>query len=142
MKTRFFACLVLVLSAGLLTLPPRPALAAKTIVIGCPLPTGFPDGVDAERGLELAVEEINATGGVDVAGEMRPLKIEVMDTRDLEPGVPVSEALLAVEKLILGKGADFVVGGPCRSEAALAAMDLISKYKKVSIISAGVLTPR
>jgi branched-chain amino acid transport system substrate-binding protein len=141
MKTRFFACLVLVLSAGLLALPPRPALAAKTIVIGCPLPTGFPDGVDAERGLELAVEEINAAGGVDVAGERYPFKTEVMDTRDLEPGVPVSEALLAVEKLILGKGADFVVGGPCRSEAALAAMDLISRYEKISIISAGVLTP-
>jgi branched-chain amino acid transport system substrate-binding protein len=97
--------------------------------------------VDAERGLELAVEEINAAGGLDVAGKRHPFKIEVMDTRDLEPGVPVSEALLAVEKLILGKGADFVVGGPCRSEAALAAMDLISRYEKISIISAGVLTP-
>ena len=141
MKTRFFACLVVVLSAGLLTLSPRPALAAKTIVIGCPLSTGFPDGVDAERGLRLAVEEINAAGGVDVAGQMRSLKLEVMDTRDLEPGVPVSEALLAVEKLILGKGADFLVGGPLRSEAALAAMDVISRYRKVSIVSAGVLTP-
>jgi len=33
------------------------------------------------------------------------------------------------------------VGGPVRSEAALAAMDLLSKYKKVSILSTGVLTP-
>jgi branched-chain amino acid transport system substrate-binding protein len=140
MKTRFFACLVILL-AILVTLPPYPAFAAKAIVIGCPLSTGFPDGVDAERALRLAVEEINAAGGVNVAGENRPFKLEVMDTRDLEPGVPVSEALLAVEKLILGKGADFILGGPIRSEAALAAMDLISRYKKVSIISAGVLTP-
>jgi branched-chain amino acid transport system substrate-binding protein len=140
MKTRSFFGLVILL-AVLLTLPTYPALAAKAIVIGCPLSTGFPDGVDAERALRLAVEEINAAGGVNVAGKMRPFKLEVMDTRDLEPGVPVSEALLAVEKLILGKGADFILGGPLRSEAALAAMDLISRYKKVSIISAGVLTP-
>jgi len=66
----------------------------------------------------------------------------VMDTRDLEPGVPVSEALLAVEKLILEKKADFLVGGPVRSEAALAAMGLLSKYKKVSIFTTGFLTPK
>jgi len=46
-----------------------------------------------------------------------------------------------VEKLILEKNADFIVGGPVRSEAALAAMDLLSKYKKVSILTTGVLTP-
>jgi branched-chain amino acid transport system substrate-binding protein len=70
------------------------------------------------------------------------LQVEVIDTRDLEPGVPVSEALLAVEKLILDKKADFIVGGPVRSEAALAAMPLLSKYKKVSILTTGVLTPQ
>ena len=140
MKTRFFVALIIPL-AVLLTLPTYSALAAKAIVIGCPLSTGFPDGVDAERALRLAVDEINAAGGVNVAGEGRSFKVEVMDTRDLEPGVPVSDALLAVEKLILGKGADFILGGPIRSEAALAAMGLISRYKKVSIICAGVLTP-
>jgi branched-chain amino acid transport system substrate-binding protein len=60
----------------------------------------------------------------------------------LEPGVPVSEALLAVEKLILDKKASFILGGPVRSEAALAAMPLLSKYQKVSILTSGVLTPK
>ena len=46
-----------------------------------------------------------------------------------------------MEKLILEKKADFIIGGPVRSEAALAAMDLLSKYKKVSILTTGVLTP-
>ncbi|MBC8460967.1 MAG: ABC transporter substrate-binding protein, partial [Deltaproteobacteria bacterium] len=92
--------------------------------------------------ITLAVEEINAAGGVNVAGKKRPFKVEVIDTRDLEPGVPVSEALLVVERLILGKKADFILGGPVRSEAALAAMDLLSKYKKVSILTTGVLTPK
>jgi len=119
-----------------------PACAAEPIVLGCPLSTAFLYGWDAERGFTLAVEEINAAGGVMVGSEKRLLKMEVIDTRDLEPGVPVSEALLAVEKLILDKKADFILGGPVRSEAALAAMPLLSKYKKVSILTSGVLTPR
>ncbi|MCK7480673.1 MAG: hypothetical protein M0C28_28195 [Candidatus Moduliflexus flocculans] len=53
----------------------------------------------------------------------------------------MADALLAVEKLILEKKADFIVGGPVRSEAALAAMDLLSKHKKISILTTGVLTP-
>ena len=113
----------------------------KPIVIGSPLATAFLYGWDAERGIKLAVEEINAKGGVTVGKEKRPFKVEAMDTRDLEPGVPTSDALLVVEKLILEKNADFIVGGPVRSEAALAAMDLLSKYKKVSILTTGVLTP-
>jgi branched-chain amino acid transport system substrate-binding protein len=116
--------------------------AAKPIVIGAPLATAFLYGWDAERAIKLAAEEINAKGGVTVGKEKRPFKVEVIDTRDLEPGVPVSDALLVVEKLILEKNADFIVGGPVRSEAALAAMDLLSKYKKVSILTTGVLTPK
>jgi branched-chain amino acid transport system substrate-binding protein len=120
----------------------HPAHAAeKPIVIGAPLATAFLYGWDAERAIKLAVEEINAKGGVAVGKEKRPFKVEVMDTRDLEPGVPTSDALLVVEKLILEKNADFIVGGPVRSEAALAAMDLLSKYKKVSILTTGALTP-
>jgi branched-chain amino acid transport system substrate-binding protein len=120
---------------------PLPALAQKPIVIGAPLSTAFLYGWDAERGIKLAVEEINAQGGVNVGGKKTPFKVEVIDTRDLEPGVPVSDALMAVEKLILEKNADFIIGGPVRSEAALAAMDLLGKYKKVSILTTGVLTP-
>jgi branched-chain amino acid transport system substrate-binding protein len=122
-------------------LPAVPTAAEKPIVIGAPLATAFLYGWDAERGIRLAVEEINAAGGVNVGGKKRPFQAEVIDTRDLEAGVPVSEALLAVEKLILEKNADFIVGGPVRSEAALAAMDLLSKHRKVSILTTGVLTP-
>ncbi|MBW1614308.1 MAG: ABC transporter substrate-binding protein [Desulfobacterium sp. 4572_20] len=141
MKTKFFATIVILL-AILFALPTYSALAAKPIVLGCPLSTAFLYGWDAERGIKLAVEEINAKGGVTLGEEKRPFKVEVIDTRDLEPGVPVSEALLAVEKLILDKKSDFILGGPVRSEAALAAMPLLSKYKKVSILSTGVLTPK
>ncbi len=128
--------------AVILILPVSVALAEKPITIGAPLSTAYLYGWAAERGMTLAIEEINAAGGVNVGGKKRPFKVEVIDTRDLEPGVPVSEALLAVEKLILDKKVDFIVGGPVRSEAALAAMPLLSKYKKVSILTTGVLTPK
>jgi len=142
MKARHLTVLVVLLVAVLFAFPGNRAMAEKPIVLGCPLSTAFLYGWDAERGIKLAVDEINAKGGVNVGGKKRPFKVEVIDTRDLEPGVPVSEALLAVEKLILDKKADFILGGPVRSEAALAAMSLLSKYKKISILSTGVLTPK
>jgi branched-chain amino acid transport system substrate-binding protein len=139
---RYVILAMTLLAIMLIVLPTQVVQAQKPIVLGCPLSTAFLYGWDAERGFTLAVEEINAAGGVNVAGQKRPFKVEVIDTRDLEPGVPVSEALLAVEKLILDKKADFIMGGPVRSEAALAAMPLLSKYKKVSIVTTGVLTPK
>ncbi len=134
--------LMVLMVVGLFVLSSGIVLAAKPIVIGSPLSTAYLYGWAAERGIKLAIEEINAKGGVNVGGTKRPFTVEVIDTRDLEPGVPVSEALLAVEKLILDKKADFIMGGPVRSEAALAAMSLLSKYKKVSILTTGVLTPK
>ena len=124
---KIFACLFIFM----FFLVSQSLAKSKPIVLGCPLSTGFLYGWDAERGIKLAIDEINAKGGVKVNGEYRPFKVEVIDTRDLEPGVPISEALLAVQKLILQKKADFLLGGPVRSEAALAVMDLLSKYKKI-----------
>lgn len=126
--------------------PPADAPAAppagEPIVIGSALPIGFLYGWAPERAIRLAVEEINAAGGVDVGGVMHPLMVEVMDTRDLEPGVPTSDALMAVEKLILERNADFLIGGPARSEAALAAMDLIGRHKTPTIFTTGFLSGR
>jgi branched-chain amino acid transport system substrate-binding protein len=139
MKKLFYLSLVVLFVV--FCIPFMTVAQEKPIVLGAPLSTAFLYGWDAERGIKLAVDEINAAGGVNVGGKKRPFKVEVIDTRDLEPGVPVADALLAVEKLILEKKADFIVGGPVRSEAALAAMDLLSKHKKISILTTGVLTP-
>ncbi len=146
MRKKGFSRGLMVLSLVLLLAMPFLGWArgkeGKPIVIGCPLSTAFLYGWTAEKGIKLAVEEINASGGVKVGGVRRSFEVVVMDTRDLEPGVPVSEALLVVEKLILEKKADFIVGGPVRSEAALAAMDLLARYRKISILTTGVLTPK
>ena len=111
------------------------------ILVGAPIPRASAYGQNGERGMILAAEEINAAGGVKVGGLMRPLKLEIIDTRDEEPGVPTSEVLLSLEKLILQKKVDVVVGGPVMSECGIAAMDLFAKYKMLDLVSIGCFTP-
>jgi len=111
------------------------------ILVGAPVPRASAYGQNGERGMILAAEEINAEGGVNVAGVMRPIKLEIIDTRDEEPGVPTSEVLLSLEKLILQKKVDVVVGGPVMSECGIAAMDLFAKYKMLDMVSIGCFTP-
>ncbi len=119
--------IILLLSA--LFLPIHPAAAAEPIVIGVPTSTGFLEGKEALKAVNLAVEEINAMGGVKVGDEKRPFKVESVDIRDAAPGVPVPEALLGLEKIILEKKPVALVVGPFRSEALMAGMDIIAKYK-------------
>lgn len=113
----------------------------EEIVLGAPLSMGFLYGWDADKNLRMAVDEINAAGGVKIAGKTYYFKYVPMETRDLEPGVPVEEAIRVVEKLITEKGARFIVGGPVRSEAAIGAMPTVSKYKVVHILTTGSLSP-
>ena len=48
--------------------------AADPIVIGVPTSTGFLEGKEGLKAVELAVEEINAAGGVDVGRREAPLR--------------------------------------------------------------------
>jgi len=105
------------------------ALAADPIVIGIPTSTGFLEGKEALRAVNMAVDEINAKGGVSVGGTKRPFTVESVDIRDAAPGVPVPEALLGLEKIILSKKPAALIVGPFRSEALMAGMDIIAKYK-------------
>jgi branched-chain amino acid transport system substrate-binding protein len=117
------------------------AKQGEPIIVGAPVPRASAYGQNGERGMILAAEEINAAGGVNVGGVIRPLKLEIIDSRDEEPGVPTSEVLLAVEKLILQKKADVIAGGPCMSECGMAAMDIYARYKTIDIVSIGCYTP-
>ena len=143
MKDRIFVLIItLILLAGGIFFGSANQVAAEPIVLGVPSARAFAEGAETmERGIIMAVEEINAKGGVDVAGKKRPFKVEIMDTRDLEAGVPVAETLLVVERLILGKKADFIVGGPIRTEAYNASMDLFYKHKIISLVNTGVYSP-
>jgi len=136
---------VLILVFALLVLcvfwPVGTAKAADPILIGIPTSLTAIEGKEAAKVVQMAVEEINAKGGVKVGDVKRPFKIETIDLRDSSPGVPVSEALLGIEKIITEKKVNAIVVGPFRSEALLAAMDIVSKYK-VPLLGTIAMSPK
>jgi branched-chain amino acid transport system substrate-binding protein len=99
------------------------------IVIAVPTPLGSINGRGNWMAIQMAVDEINAKGGVKVGKTMHPMKAYAIDTRDHEPEIPVHDALNAVEKIILEKKPHAIVSGAFRSEVLLASMDLIARYK-------------
>ena len=121
-------------------LTPSVVMAADPIIVGVPTSLGQPSGAEGLNSVIMAVEEINARGGVNVGGTMRKYKVESMDIRDASPGVPVPDALLGLEKIILDKKVHAILVGPFRSEALLAGMDIIAKYK-VPMLGTIAMTP-
>ncbi len=103
--------------------------AVEPITLAVPTSLGFLEGKEGLFSVNMAVDEINTMGGVKVGSERRPFKVESIDLRDAAPGVPVPEALLGLEKIILEKKPTALVVGPFRSEALLAGMEIIAKYK-------------
>ena len=81
MKTTHGKLIMILLIAVLMGLSSGSALAEKPIVIGCPLATAFLYGWDAERGVTLAIEEINAQG------EMSPAKNARLKSKSSTPGI-------------------------------------------------------
>ncbi len=134
-----FCCFILSL-LGLVTVLAGGALAADPIVLGVPTSLGFLEGKEGLFAVNMAVDEINAAGGVNVGGAKRMLQVESIDIRDAAPGVPVPEALLGLEKIILEKKPTAIVVGPFRSEALLAGMDILAKYK-VPMLGSIAMTP-
>jgi len=102
---------------------------AAPIVIGVPTALSSIEGIDAINSVNMAVDEINAAGGVTVGNEKRPLKVVSIDTRESDAGVPVNDALTALEKLINENKPNAILVGAFRSEILLASMDVIAKYK-------------
>ena len=132
-------CVLALWALGIVMAPV--AMAQKEIVIGVSSSLGFLEGKESLNAVKLAVDEINAAGGVKVGAKALPFKVETIDIRDAAPGVPVPEALLGLEKLILEKKPQALVVGPFRSEALMAGMDLIAKHK-VPLIGTIAMTPK
>lgn len=112
----------------------------EPIVIGVPSSLKLLESAEGHKAIILAAEEINAKGGVKVGNVKRPFKVEAIETRDGEPGVPIADAMLAIEKLFLEKKPHVLALGPFRSEVLLAAMDLYAQYKMPGINVA--MTPK
>jgi branched-chain amino acid transport system substrate-binding protein len=103
------------------------ALAEETIKLGVLGPMAFVQGEDHWAGAELARDEINATGGVPVAGKKLKLELVKIDTNEMQS---VSDATNAIERAITRDKVDYVVGG-FRSEAVLAMQEIAMDYKKL-----------
>lgn len=103
--------------------------AGEPIVIAVTTDLGTIEGQSSLNSVMMAVEEINAAGGVNLDGEMRPFEVVSTDTRDGSPDVPVDDALQSMERLILEEKPAAIVVGNLRSEVLIAAMDLMAKYK-------------
>lgn len=117
------------------------AIAAEPILVGIPTSLTALEGKESLNAVKMAVEEINAKGGVKVGDAKRSLKLETIDLRDSSPGVPVQEALLGLEKIITEKKVHAILVGPFRSEALLAGMDVIAKYK-VPMLGTIAMSPK
>lgn len=114
--------------------------SAEPIVLGVPTSLGFLEGKEGLACVNMAVDEINGAGGVDVNGEKRSFKVVSIDARGAEPGVPVADVIRAHKKLILEDKAKFIVFGSFRSECAIAAMDTVS-MNKVPMILGTAMSP-
>ncbi len=131
MEKKIFLVLLAMLVGGIFSviLIPATSHSAEPVIVGVPTSIYTPFGRDGLKAVNIAVEEINARGGVSVGKEKRPLKVVVTDTRDGEPTTPVHDALMAYEKLILEQKPHATVIAPFRSETIIASMDLVAKYK-------------
>jgi branched-chain amino acid transport system substrate-binding protein len=118
-----------------------PGCCEDAILVGVPTALTALEGKECLKAVEMAVEEINAKGGVKVGETKRPLKIETIDLRDASAGVPVSEALLGMEKIITEKKVSALLVGPFRSEALMAGMDILAKYK-VPMLGTIAMSPK
>ncbi len=141
MNKKLFVFGMLFVVSFMWIIPVTGAFAADEIVVGVPTSLGFLEGKESHKVVQMAVSEINAKGGVNVGGTKHMMKVAAADLRDAAPGVPVSEALLGLEKIILEQKPTAIVVGPFRSEALIAGMDLISKYK-VPMLGTVAMSPR
>ena len=113
--------------AAVLSLASACVWAQGTIKIAVLGPMAFVQGENHWAGAELARDEINKAGGVNVGGKKMQIELIRADTNELQS---VPDATNAMERVITRDKADFVIGG-FRSEAVLAMQEVAMDYKKI-----------
>jgi branched-chain amino acid transport system substrate-binding protein len=103
------------------------AFSQGTIKIGVLGPMNFVQGEHHWNGAEMARDEINKAGGVNVGGKRMQIELIRGDTNEIQS---VPDATNTVERVITRDKADFLVGG-FRSEAVLAMQEVAMDYKKI-----------
>src|SRR5947207_14391202 len=90
-------------------------------------PMAFVQGEHNWNGAEMARDEINKAGGINVGGKRMRIELVRADTNEIQS---VPDATNAVERVITRDKVDFLVGG-FRSEAVLAMQEVAMDYKKI-----------
>jgi branched-chain amino acid transport system substrate-binding protein len=103
------------------------ALAQGTIRIGVLGPMNFVQGEHHWNGAQMARDEINKAGGINVGGKRMQVELIRGDTNEIQS---VPDATNTIERVITRDKADFLVGG-FRSEAVLAMQEVAMDYKKI-----------
>ena len=128
-------CLALVLAlAG-----PAPAQPGQ-VVIGVPTSLSLLEGRESLMAVRMAVDEINAQGGVALKGRRLPLKVVSGDLRGAAPGVAVEQAVGSFRSFLDQHKLHAVLVGPFRSEVLLSSMELIAQ-RKVPLLGTIAMTP-
>jgi branched-chain amino acid transport system substrate-binding protein len=113
------------------------AFGAEPIKVGVVLPFSGPVGSDGQRtfsGIQLAVDQINATGGVKVGDQKRPIEI-VREDSTCNPRMSVA----AVEKLTTQDKVAVVIGDFC-STSTLADAE-VAKRNEVALVTPISIAP-
>lgn len=111
------------------------AQSCDEIILGVASSLTFLEGRESLEAVQLAVEEINSRGGVQVGVEKRLIRIETVDLADASPKTPIPQALEQLETFLVEKKVQAVVAGPFRSEILLAGMDIFARHK-IPLLSA------
>ncbi|HEX6690700.1 MAG TPA: ABC transporter substrate-binding protein [Burkholderiales bacterium] len=113
--------------AGLAALAFATGAQAQTIKIAILGPMAFVQGENHWAGAEMARDEINKAGGVNVGGKRMQIELVRADTNEI---ASVPDATNAIERVITRDKVDFLIGG-FRSEAVLAMQEVAMDYKKI-----------
>lgn len=105
---------------------------ANQILVGMPLPLNSPIGQNMLDSAQLAVDEINANGGVLVNGTHYTYKIVTYDTEEADPSIPVANGVSGVTSLITQNHVNFLIGG-YRSDVVDAELPTAAQYKTIYI---------
>ena len=113
---------------------PAPAQELKIGAIGSLSGGGAAWGIATQRGVQLAIDDVNARGGLKVGDKRHPLTMVIYDDQYTGAG-----GTNAATRLILEDGVKFIVG-PIGSPAVIGA-GLVANREKVVILSNG-FSPR
>ena len=100
---------------------------AQNIKIAVLGPMAFAPGENHWAGAEMARDEINKAGGIQVGSSKRQIELIKVDTNEIQS---VPDATNAVERAITRDKADFLIGG-FRTEAVLAMQEVAMDNKKL-----------